>query len=1424
MVATIERYLKDIPFNFLDRYLGGTDLRITSKVAYNGLSLTAHHTLPDTGANGYLFVNRAFAQRMIRLLNTPKITGFKPHLIGGFDGKPTQSVSYALLGHLRVQGRTTRNVPFIVLDMKYDIIIGRKWFVEHDVAVDPRRSQLLFPPHWEADPVIPDISRDEADTSLKKDPEFDAEVLRREKLFEEEDIRRRAVVLSAQEKKERDEKFRAIQERIRQLKAQKKNPEKRPVMEKKKKVRFSDEVSIRYMDSARELSTPLAKGILFLSTAQRNEIRKMNNKLEGIITNSPSGGRKSKLKRPIAEIIDISVVGAPAFARLAKKQTPYVTSLCEIDRYIQDEKDEIRGLKEDTEEFRRQAIAKIPECYHDLLDEFSKVESDKLPPHRQRDHKIEFVEGKSEQDLHYSPLYKMSLEELEACREYIVQNLHKGFIEPSSAPWAAPILFVPKANGGLRLCVDYRKLNAITRKDRYPLPLIEETLARVSRAKIFTKVDIRQAFHRIRMDPNHEDLTTFRTRYGAYKYKVMPFGLANGPSSFQRYINDALIDFLDEFCSAYVDDVLIYSDSLEEHKIHVRRVLERLQKAGLQVDLDKCEFHVHKTKFLGFIVGVDGVSVDPDKIAAIVDWQQPDTVKGVQSFLGFCNFYRKFIRDYGRIAKPLNNLTRKGEGFYWSDDCQAAFEELKRRLVEAPVLAHFRPGRDTKVETDASDGVVAGVLSQLGEDGEWHPVAFYSSTMAPAETRYGIHDKELLAIIRALENWRAELVGMLSKEFLIVTDHKALEYFSEKRKLNGRQVRWVEFLAQYNFQLTYRPGTQNAAADALSRKSEDLRLVKDRQDEEKMLTIFKPAGGTEICAIDLGAICDEALDPSPENGQPVCIYALDDDVAPPDISGMVLTDRLLTLNKTDPSLEIYRERARQELDGPFTLRGGTFVVRRDKGGVVDRLVVPETENLRVLVLNEAHKRLLTAHPGRNKMRKIMARQFWWPGMMADVDRYVNNCLDCASAKTPRDKTPGLLRPLPVPQRPWQHLVVDFKSMPKDREGYNNVFVMIDRLSKFCWTAPCRTSCTAAQAALLYYEGPYRIFGLPESVVSDRGPQFISAFIDELSKILGIKWKLSSAGHSQTAGQAEIMNAYIDQRLRPFINHAQDNWRMAMPAMDNVQATLPHESTGLSPHEVLFACEMPSTLDWSRRTDLEDVDIPKREKEIREGAQKMAQQLMSFRERARSSMEKAQGRMIKQANKHRREPDFGVGDKVFIRKKVWSSSRPSDKLDFPLTRNHYKIKSMKGLSYELEVPDGWKGSRVFHADRLRKFPDNPLPGQANECPEGDMIDEEEEWEVDQVITSRLYYNKLQYQVQWRGWDPDPIYYDAESFKNATTKLREYHAANPEAPGPPLRISEWEQAALADEIDPPHPEDNASATEKKQLRRSGRKRKA
>ncbi|KAK1912987.1 hypothetical protein P3342_004923 [Pyrenophora teres f. teres] len=423
----------------------------------------------------------------------------------------------------------------------------------------------------------------------------------------------------------------------------------------------------------------------------------------------------------------------------------------------------------------------LPKQYQSYFELFNPKEASKLPPHRGPgvDHKIE-LESKDGQQPQppWGPLYR--------------------FIRVSSSPASSPVLFAKKPGGGLRLCIDYRALNAITRKDRYPLPLIRETLNNISKAKWFTKLDVIAAFHKIRVAEGDEWKTAFRTRFGLFEWLVTPFGMANSPSTFQRYINWTLREYLDEFCSAYLDDVLIYTDgSLRQHQDHVRKVLSKLQSAGLHVDIKKCEFEVKSTKYLGFIIDAGkGISIDPDKVKAIKEWEAPKTVKGVRSFLGFANFYRKFIRDFAKIATPLTRLT--GDvSFTWGKDEQAAFDKLKEIFVIEPVLATFDSERDTVLECDSSGYATGGVLSQYDEEGKNNA----------HECNYEIHDKELLAVVRCLEEWDAELRSV--KSFKVITDHKNLEYFMKPKMLSERQIRWAASLSRFNMEILYRPGKQN---------------------------------------------------------------------------------------------------------------------------------------------------------------------------------------------------------------------------------------------------------------------------------------------------------------------------------------------------------------------------------------------------------------------------------------------------------------------------------------------------------------------------------------------------------------------------------------------------------------------------------------
>jgi len=343
-------------------------------------------------------------------------------------------------------------------------------------------------------------------------------------------------------------------------------------------------------------------------------------------------------------------------------------------------------------------LSSVPEAYHNFADVFSKAKASVLVPHREYDLKIELEEGVP---LPPGRLYSLSPVELETLQGFIDENLHFSFIRPTSSSHAAPVLFVKKKDGSLRLCVDYQGLNKISKKDRYPLPLISDLLDSPSQAKVYTKIDLQHAYHLVRIAEGDEWKTAFRTRYGSYEWQVMPFGLTNAPAAFQWFVNSVFADMLDVCIVVYLDDILVYSDNMEDHTEHVREVLRRLRQHKLYAKPEKCEFHSDSVEYLGYFLSPDGLTMSQDKVKTICDWPEPCKVKVIQSFLGFVNFYRRFIFNYSDIVVPLTQLTRKDAPWDFSDVCRWSFDQLKEAFTTAPILTHFQPGAQLTVETDA---------------------------------------------------------------------------------------------------------------------------------------------------------------------------------------------------------------------------------------------------------------------------------------------------------------------------------------------------------------------------------------------------------------------------------------------------------------------------------------------------------------------------------------------------------------------------------------------------------------------------------------------------------------------------------------------------------------------------------------------------
>ncbi len=423
--------------------------------------------------------------------------------------------------------------------------------------------------------------------------------------------------------------------------------------------------------------------------------------------------------------------------------------------------------------------------YHDFLDVFSRELMNILSERRFYDHKIQLQKGKTSI---FKPLYDMSQDELRVLKKYLKNNLIKDFIQVSSFFAISSILFVKKSSEELRFCVNYRDLNIMTVKNQYSLLLIRETLDRLTKIKYYIKLDIIAVFNKLRMTYEDEWKIAFRTRYDLYEYNVLLFELTNESSSFQNFINDTLHDFLNVFCIAYMNDILIYSNSKKKHTQHVHQILKRLRVVELQIDIEKCEFSVIEIKYLNLIIITHEIKMNSEKINVIMNWAASRDVKDVQSFLSFVNFYRRFIKKFSKLIDSLTALIRKDQSFNWTQKCQFAFDRLKQTFITVSILMHYNSNLLVTVEIDVFDYVVIEVMSQRDDNEQLRPVIYFSFKMLFAECNYEIYDKKLLAIIRAFEKWRFELKGTLDL-VEVIFDHKNLEYFMSIKLLSRRQVR-----------------------------------------------------------------------------------------------------------------------------------------------------------------------------------------------------------------------------------------------------------------------------------------------------------------------------------------------------------------------------------------------------------------------------------------------------------------------------------------------------------------------------------------------------------------------------------------------------------------------------------------------------------
>jgi len=989
---------------------------------------------------------------------------------------------------------------------------------------------------------------------------------------------------------------------------------------------------------------------------------------------------------------------------------------------------------------------------------------------------------------------------------------------------------VQKKDGTLRMCIDYRALNKITVRDRYPLPRIDDLLDKLHGCTIFSSLDLQSGYHQIRINDEDKPKTAMITPLGQFQFKVLCFGLTNAPATFQRAMNAVFRKYIGKFVLVYLDDILVMSRTPEEHEKHLRIVLETLRKHQLKAKLSKCEFNKPELHFLGHIVGKDGIAVDPSKIAVIERWPLPRSLKELQSFLGLVNYFRKFVEHFSTVVAPLTALAgQTGKGRHskptkivnWENlgpivfdvekvnpdgsvrriktTVAEAFEDIKKRLVSAPVLAIPDLDKPFQVHTDASVVGTGGVLMQDGR-----VVAYTSSKFSPAEFNYTTGEQELLGLIHALQAWRCYLENTVECE--LITDHHPLIHLQTQPNLSRRQARWMIFLSRFPFVIKYAKGATNVA-DPVSRNP----LLYDAATPNTVICVG--ALGVAVAVMTRGqkrmleperfvGQSHQQLPPPPPASElvetsPPCELRKTAEQDRDPASGRRMSDSVTQLpplstretrssgaenlgggeshaptssgtpggngrSDSSPSRGPLDEdiEAAYQSDPLFSKRKYTKGLQHKNGlwYAQQRIVVPNSPLLKRRILELCHDQALSGHLGITKTLKLVSRDFCWPGLSTDVEDYVRHCDACQRHKVNTRMYAGKLQPLSVPGRRWESVTMDMiVKLPVTAAGHDSILVFVDRLTKMVHFVPTTESLTAHGFAKLFIENVVRLHGLPHSVISDRGAQFNNKFWDSVCELLGLNKNMSSAFHPQTDGQTERTNRTLEEMLRAYVGYEQSDWDTKLASAEFAINNSWQESVKNTPFYLNYGQHplTPATMQIPTA-------VPKAS-EFVEGIQKAVK-------RAKECMRAAQQRMKQRADAHRREVKYSPGDLVLLNTKNIKHYGPGVKKLRPTFMGPFEVDRMVGAAaVKLHLPAQWRRiHNVFHVSLVKPYlGSSELPDgvrQVTPPPPVHWLEGEPLYEVEALVDHRVAKKGrrkvYQFLVKWEGygvehntWEPE-----------------------------------------------------------------------
>lgn len=921
------------------------------------------------------------------------------------------------------------------------------------------------------------------------------------------------------------------------------------------------------------------------------------------------------------------------------------------------------------------------------------------------------------------PMYRYSPIEMEEMDKQIKALLELGYIRPSQSPYGAPVLFVKKPRSTeLRMVIDYRALNKLTKRNAYPLPRIDDMLDHLAGATTFSLIDLRQAYHQCRLVESDIPKTAFRTPLGHYEYITLSFGLTNAPAAFQSVMNRLFTKHMYKFVMIYLDDILIFSENEAEHATHLRMVLDILKASNLTVAINKCKFYQKEVLFLGHIVSGEGVKVDPAKVQAVTAFPRPANVYDLRSFLGMATYFRRFINRFAKVAYPLTELLKQTLRWEWTEACETAFLKLKELLTSAPVLAlpDWRSAQPFELICDASLQGIGGVLMQ-----NKHPIAFESRKLKPAELNYSATELEMLAVVYCIEKWRCYVEG---REIQVYTDHKPNTYFDTTNMQSRRAAKWLEKLQQYKLQWNYKPGSQNVVADALSRHPAITRPVVAFATLRFVSTLAKLMDSRSFT----------------EGVQ----QGYDKDI-----------------NFQD-----------KQFIAELQLKQSLWYT---KDGL---LVIPDDIDVKTLIMTECHDTPYAGHVGRTKTLHNIRKNFWWPRMFADVRRFIASCDSCQRVK-PTNQTPvGLLQPLPVPGDTWDSVSMDLiVSLPQTSAGFTAIAVFVDRLSKMTHLAPCRDDTSAETLAEIFVQNVFKLHGLPSQIVSDRDPRFTGKFWRALMQRLEVSQAMSSAFHPQTDGNTERVNRVLEDMLRHYIDPAQSTWDSLLPLVEFAINDSYHESVRNTPFVLNFGKRPRLPVDLALRGEEAQSQVTNA---TCDSAVALVDRIHRVVAEAKKCLEAAQQRQKAYADQHRRDVDFAVGTEVLLNTKhIKINMKGSSKL-LPRWVGPFKVtEKINPVAYKLELPPNLKIHPVFHASLLKAYvPGRVDPPPPPEIVDEEFEWEVESVLAHRDVQVSRKKNrqrtpilKRQYLVKWKGYDASNNTWEPEQHcANCPEKIAEYWA--------------------------------------------------